>query len=813
MNVRTRFAGGLIAILIVDLAVGLYGFHLHKQAADRESEIRARSSQIVTTALTAQVSFKTQVQEWKNILLRGQDPELYQRYLAQFEQEEVETRAAVARLLELLRDHDPRVRASAEHFLAAHLRLGSAYRDALDHYRAEDPAAQLSVDRDVRGIDREPTELIDRLVAEARAHERIQIAAIDRQTRAAEFKVLALVLGVMSVAVAALIWLLDRTIGQPIATATAIARRVSAGDFSTQIQVSGNDEHAQMLHALKHMQENLANSQEHLRQSEARFRLLLESTGEGIYGVDTQGRCTFCNPAGARMLGYDSPQALHGRDMHRTLHHSRVDASPYAACDCKAARTHRDGTPARVDDEVFWRADGTSIPVEYHANPIYRDGSLVGAVVTFADISARKRAEQALRNAHQALAEERALLAERVRERTAELDRANVELARSARAKDEFLAAMSHELRTPLTSILGLSETIGDTLLGPLTTQQARAIHTIHENGAHLLELINDILDMSRVASGQMQLRWDQIPVNQLWEASLRLIGPAAKRKSIAIATDIDPAVRLVQGDSRRLKQMLVNLLGNAVKFTPEGGRIGLEVRADAPRGEVHVCVWDTGVGIAPEQRERLFQPFVQLDSRPSRQYDGSGLGLALAAGMAELHHGRIEVESEPGAGSRFDIVLPWDPAAQEAGDETGSHAAGDDETAEADALGQVQVLLVEDNESNQEMIATYLRIRGCAVATARSGKAALALARERRPDVILMDVQIPGMDGLETTRRLREAPALRRTPIIALTALAMPGDREQCLDAGMDDYLSKPLGLKELYNTLTGWVRRTREG
>ncbi|AHF04124.1 histidine kinase [Marichromatium purpuratum 984] len=812
MNVRTRFAGGLIAILIVDLAVGLYGFHLHKQAADRESEIRARSSQIVTTALTAQVSFKTQVQEWKNILLRGQDPDLYQRYLAQFEQEETETRAAVARLLELLREHDPRVRASAERFLAAHLRLGTAYRAALDHYRAEDPAAQLIVDRDVRGIDREPTELIDRLVAEARTHERIQIAAIDHQTRVAEFQVLALVLGVMSVAVAALIWLLDRTIGQPIATATAIARRVSAGDFSTQIQVSGNDEHAQMLHALKHMQENLANSQEHLRQSEARFRLLLESTGEGIYGVDTQGRCTFCNPAGARMLGYDAPQALHGRDMHQTLHHSHLDASPYAACDCRAARTHRDGTPARVDDEVFWRADGTSIPVEYHANPIYRDGSLVGAVVTFADISARKRAEQALRNAHQALAEERALLAERVLERTAELDRANVELARSARAKDEFLAAMSHELRTPLTSILGLSETIGDTLLGPLTAQQARAVHTIHENGAHLLELINDILDMSRVASGQMQLRWDQIPVNQLWEASLRLIGPAAKRKSITIATDIDPAVRLVQGDSRRLKQMLVNLLGNAVKFTPEGGRIGLEVRADATQGEVHVCVWDTGVGIAPEQRERLFQPFVQLDSRPSRQYDGSGLGLALAAGMAELHHGRIEVESEPGAGSRFDIVLPWDPAAQEAGDQPGAHAASDDETAEADALGQVQVLLVEDNESNQEMIATYLRIRGCAVATARSGKAALAQARAHRPDVILMDVQIPGMDGLETTRRLREAPALRRTPIIALTALAMPGDREQCLDAGMDDYLSKPLGLKELYNTLTGWVRRTRE-
>jgi PAS domain S-box-containing protein len=566
-----------------------------------------------------------------------------------------------------------------------------------------------------------------------------------------------------------------------------------------------------MLAALKTMQKNLAASQESLRQSEERTRLLLESTGEGIYGVGTDGRCVFCNPAGARMLGYRESSELEGRNMHAIMHHSYPDGSPYPAEECRASRTYRDGRPVHVDYEVFWRSDGVSFPVEYHSNPIYRDGQLVGAVVNFSDISERKRAEAELREAHDALAAERAHLAERVRERTAELDRANAELGRTAQAKDEFLAAMSHELRTPLTSILGLSETMEDGLLGQLSEQQTKAARTIHENGSHLLELINDILDMSRVASGRMSLRWDQVPVNQLWDASLRLIRPSAKAKGLSVSVDIDPAVRLLRGDSRRLKQMLVNLLGNAVKFTREGGAIGLKVRGGAEARKVRISVWDTGVGIPPDQRERLFKPFVQLDSRLSRQYDGTGLGLALANGMAELHGGRIEIESEVGSGSRFDVILPWDPQAQDLARVPPEVDSPRDAGPALPALDQPLVLLVEDNESNLEMLATYLRIKGCEVLTARNGLEAISLAKDRLPDVILMDVQMPEMDGLEATRRLRADPVLRVTPIIALTALAMTGDRERCLDAGMDDYLSKPVGLKELHRVLTNWVKRTR--
>ena len=809
MTIRAKFATGLICILVVNLMAGLYAFRLYQRANSQAAEVREASSQIVATALSTQVRFKKQVQEWKNILLRGQDPALFDQYLAQFENEEQNTRASMQRLIELLGENLA-ARETADQFLEAHTRLGEEYRKALGQHRLSEGGAPLGVDERVRGIDRQPTDLLDKVVEAALSHKNLTLANIDISIAEVERHIFLIMVGVMTGAIVLLILLVDRTIGQPIATATAIARRVSAGDFSTPIRITGEDENAQMLAALKTMQENLAESRESLRRSEAHARLLLESTGEGIFGVDTQGICIFCNPAAAELLGHASPVALEGVKMHDLMHHSHPEGSHYPAAECLASSIFRDGRPVHVDDEVFWRADGSSFPVEYHANPILRDGELVGAVVNFSDVSERRQAEVALRLAHDALAQERALLTERVQERTAELDRANAELGRTARAKDEFLAAMSHELRTPLTSILGLSETMGDGLLGGLSPQQAKAAFTIHENGAHLLELINDILDMSRVASGRMTLRLDQVPVNQLWDACLRLIRPPATAKGLRLETRLDPAVQLVHGDSRRLKQMLINLLGNAVKFTPEGGTIGLDVMGEADHRQVRIRVWDTGIGIPADQLERLFKPFVQIDSRLSRQHGGTGLGLALAYGMAQLHGGTIEVASAVGKGSHFDLLLPWNPQAQK-GIELREETVTEEASLPIQSLAPARVLLAEDNADNLEMVSNYLRLRGFEVHTAQDGLEAVTLARACRPDIIIMDVQMPELDGLEATRRLRADPTLRLTPIIALTALAMPGDRERCLDAGMDDYLSKPLGLSELHKSLTSWIKRTR--
>jgi signal transduction histidine kinase/CheY-like chemotaxis protein len=519
------------------------------------------------------------------------------------------------------------------------------------------------------------------------------------------------------------------------------------------------------------------------------------------------------------------------------------------------------------------------------------------------------------------------------------LETANVELAHAARHKDEFLASMSHELRTPLNPILGMSETLQEGVLGAVNNEQTDALRHIEESGRHLLALINDILDLSKVEAGKLDLHIEEVEVVVVAQASLRLINELARQKKLHIVSSIDSTVGMLQADIRRLKQMLVNLLSNAVKFTPEGGTVGLDVVGDAAAQRVHFTVWDTGIGITDNDLPRLFQPFVQLDSRLSRQYTGTGLGLALVQRLAEKHGGSVAVESMLGQGSRFTITLPWTatvalaepaitvaqttPAAverapmlrslviedspttatqlarylRELGTEVRVHPCGvgaleatldmrpdvilldiqlpdrsgwdvlvqlkadprvraipvvvvsvvDDRPQGMalgaagylvkpiarrqlqDALATIQagstsqpepaaligvpdqppappapvILVAEDEEHNLYTLSTYLAAKGYQVVVARNGAEALARAHEAKPALILMDIQMPDMDGLEAIRRLRATPTLAAIPIIALTALAMVGDRERCLAAGANDYLSKPVRLQELVHTI----------
>jgi signal transduction histidine kinase len=257
-----------------------------------------------------------------------------------------------------------------------------------------------------------------------------------------------------------------------------------------------------------------------------------------------------------------------------------------------------------------------------------------------------------------ALDEHATLLEQRVQERTAELSAANVELARASRMKDEFLAAMTHELRTPLNAVLGMSGALLEAAYGPLNEKQLKSVQTIEESGRRLLELINNILDLSRLMAGKVELQMEPVRVEEICQMSLQSIQRAAQDKKLGVSLQVDDAETTVQADGRRLRQMLVNLLSNAVKFTPEGGAIGLEVVKDA-KPVVHLTVWDTGIGIAPEDIGRLFQPFVQLDSKLSRRYGGTGLGLTLVEWLVRLHGGHVTVESEVGQGSRFTVSLP----------------------------------------------------------------------------------------------------------------------------------------------------------
>ena len=407
------------------------------------------------------------------------------------------------------------------------------------------------------------------------------------------------------------------------------------------------------------------------------------------------------------------------------------------------------------------------------------------------DVTERKQMEIALQL-------ERNQLVQRVEERTADLSRANSNLARALRVKDEFLANMSHELRTPLNAILGLSESLGEQIAGPLNEKQQKYISTISESGHHLLSLINDILDLAKIDAGQITLDINKVDIHGVCQASLRMIKQLAQKKNQEVSLEIDPGLGLMWADERRLKQMIVNLLGNAVKFTPEYGKLGLEVHGDEEANQIAITIWDNGIGIKQVDLARLFQPFIQLDSGLAREATGTGLGLALVAQMARLHGGSVNAISDAGQGSRFTIVLPWEPALAM---DTASRMkiTGKFRAIQFDEKSKPTILLVEDTKEVVMMLKDYLELAGYKVFTAQDGIDGIVQARHVRPDLILMDVQMPGMDGFETTRKLRSDPNFRYTPILALTALAMPHDRERCLEAGMDEYISKPVNLKAL--------------
>jgi CheY-like chemotaxis protein len=353
--------------------------------------------------------------------------------------------------------------------------------------------------------------------------------------------------------------------------------------------------------------------------------------------------------------------------------------------------------------------------------------------------------------------------------------------------------------------------------------------------GRHLLALINDILDVSKIEAGKLTLDQGPIAVDSLCQASVNLVKQGAAQKQLEIAVTVEPAVKLIFGDERRLKQILVNLLNNAVKFTPPLGRLGLDVWGEPLDEVVHFTVWDTGIGIAEKDMPELFKPFIQLDSRLTRQHEGTGLGLTLVHRMVDLHGGSITVESALGAGAKFTVALPWrshslrdfarmdgrtspQPAVDAATDIIQAYQPYDVRAEEfagyspgkGPAPRAAKLLLVEDSETNIQTFTDYLVTSGYQVTVARSGIEALTYLTEIQPDINLLDIQMPELDGWEVARRIRTKAdsTISVVPIIALTALAMPGDRERCLAVGMNEYLSKPVSLRRLVQVIAAQLQ-----
>jgi len=368
-----------------------------------------------------------------------------------------------------------------------------------------------------------------------------------------------------------------------------------------------------------------------------------------------------------------------------------------------------------------------------------------------------------------------------------EVEIANAQIAEISRLKSEFLANMSHELRTPLNAILGFSEILKDNLVELTREQRQECLENIHASGKHLLELVNDVLDLSKIEAGRMELTYDRFEVGSAVREVHNVIRSLSERRDIDLTIRVQPEDLAVRADKSKFKQVLYNLLSNAIKFTSNGGRVWVTAHAD--EADLVVDVGDTGVGIPAEHQSRIFDEFYQLDHATTRQVEGTGLGLSLTRRLVELHGGAISLESELGKGTVFTFRLPLDGMEAQNG-----HRHN-------------RILLVEDNASNRELAKMVLAGNGFDVDIATDGDEGLRKATSKVYDLVLMDIELPGMDGLTVTRMLRSDPKTASMPIVALTANAMKGSEQEAIAAGCSGYISKPIEVASFVQRISAFI------
>jgi PAS domain S-box-containing protein len=573
-------------------------------------------------------------------------------------------------------------------------------------------------------------------------------------------------------------------------------------DEEVRVVKSGEDEVLFMIRDISDRKRAEASLARELRRS----KMLFNTSLDGLFVLDLQGKVIEVNQSFADMLGYQIDEvmrlSIYDIDARWTKEELNRGVEEFSQDKrVKFETSHR-------------RKDGSLCTVEISASSV----DWAGETVQFAicrDITARKQADLQLLQLNQSLEN-------KVKKRTAALQQTNEELLRSTRLKDEFLANMSHELRTPLNAILGMTEGLQEQVYGTLNARQLQALKTVERSGSHLLELINDILDLAKIEAGQIELDCTHTSINLLCQSSMSFIKQQALQKGIQHNIQIPLNLPSLLVDERRMRQVLINLLNNAVKFTPKGGRINLEVTQSPPElppdlatGDrpsqqyLRISVSDTGIGISPENIKKLFQPFIQIDSALNRQYEGTGLGLALVKRIVELHGGRVGLTSELGVGSCFTVDLPHDCSSEiVVSNRPKTTQSLDAPITNKNDIQSPLILLVEDNEANIITTVSYLEAKHYRVLLAKNGQEAIAIAKAHQPDIILMDIQMPTMDGIEATRQIRLDPNLVDIPIIAMTALAMSGDRDRCLAAGANEYVSKPLKLKQLVTTIQSLLK-----
>lgn len=500
---------------------------------------------------------------------------------------------------------------------------------------------------------------------------------------------------------------------------------------------------------------------------DSRFRELLEAAPDAIIEVDRSGAIVLVNRVAEQLFGYSREELLS----------MNVDALVPEAVQAGHAgnRANYSGKPTtrpmgRGMVLSARRRDGSEVPVEISLSPVEsEDGLHITAIIR--DVTERRVAEETIRAANLELAER------------------NREIREADRLKSEFLASMSHELRTPLHTIIGFTELLAEQLEGPLNAKQQRFVDHVHKDSVHLLELINDILDLSKIEAGRMDLDIRLVDACEVLSDLLSGITQAAHAKKILIENRATGPLEVL-ADRMRLREIFTNLLSNAIKFTPAGGTVSIDasiVDGGGTTAKARFAIRDTGIGIAPEDQAVIFDKFRQVASTTRGVREGTGLGLAIVRHLVEMHGGSVELESAPGAGSCFAFTIPVG-------------------VVERDLCPMV--LIVEDEPAARELIAGYLNPLGIATEFAVSAIGAASRARELRPDAITLDLLMPGRSGWRVLSELRAAPETCATPVFVMSVL----DRDvEALSLGATDYLQKPVSKEKLVRALSEHVPAMR--
>ncbi|MEY3808308.1 MAG: hypothetical protein RI893_1284, partial [Pseudomonadota bacterium] len=643
-------------------------------------------------------------------------------------------------------------------------------------------------------------------------------------------------------------------------------------------------------------------------QAHTRLDLILNATSEGIFGVGLNGRCIFVNHAALTMLGYAAEQDLLGKNSHQLMHHSHLDGRFYDVSDCPIYQALHGSISAQVDSEVYWRKDGSSFPIQYQAHPIKDGEQIIGCVVSFIDITERKKVNATLTMLSMALEQSQSsvmitdldthieyvneafvkstgysredvlgrksnLLSSKktlqetykamwaalntgkawqgevtnlnkqgeefieltwispIRQIDGEIthylgvkeditERKQLELGLLeakekaeilAQTKSQFLTNMSHEIRTPMNAIIGLSQLALNKDFAP---EALDYLYKINRASVSLLGILNSILDLSKLEAGGMTLDQQPFYLDALRDTLHSLFMLSAQEKDLLFTLEIAPDVPLLLlGDTLRLRQVLINLLGNSIKFTERGAvtlSISLQQHDEASKVRLLFCVKDTGIGISTEDQTKLFQPFTQVDESSTRRFGGTGLGLVISKDLLTLMGSELSLDSTPGQGSSFsfELVLDLPPPSLQ------NTVLQEPETLNS-ALSQVgsvldglRILAAEDNIFNQQIVRELLTLSGISVEIANNGEEALAMLAQQDFDAVLMDVHMPVMDGFAATKKIRSQPQFSTLPVIALTAGVTQEERSLCMAAGMNDFINKPINPSQLLSTLVQWLK-----